>query len=121
MMILFPPLRWLAHKLFPKSGEGPAPENLDKGFFRVVNVAEGGDVAVKATIDGDGDPGYRLTSIMIVESALLLLDPNNFTEIGKEGGILTPSVAYGDALVKALEETGRFKFSVEVVEDRKAR
>ncbi|KAH7335003.1 Saccharopine dehydrogenase-domain-containing protein [Rhizoctonia solani] len=120
-LILFPPFRWLARKVLPQSGEGPAPDKLDKGYFKVVNVAEGGDVAVKATIDGNGDPGYRLTSIMIVESALLLLDPKNLSEIGKEGGILTPSVAYGDALAKALEATGRFKFSVEVIEDRKTR
>ncbi|KAH7335002.1 NAD(P)-binding protein [Rhizoctonia solani] len=121
MLIFFSPIRWLAHKVFPKSGDGPAPDKLDKGYFQVINVAEGGDVAVKATIDGDGDPGYRLTSIMIVESALLLLDSKNLTEIGKEGGILTPSVAYGDALVKALEATGRFKFGVEVLEDSKTR
>jgi short subunit dehydrogenase-like uncharacterized protein len=58
---------------------------------------------------------------MIVESALLLLDPKNLTEAGKEGGVLTPSVAYGDALVKVLEGTGRFKFEVEVLEDKKTR
>lgn len=120
-LIFLPPFRWLARKVLPKSGEGPAPEKLDKGYFGVVNVAEAGDVAVKVTLDGDGDPGYRLTSIMIVESALLLLDPEHLTEIGREGGILTPSVAYGDALVKALEATGRFKVGVEVLENRKTR
>ncbi|CCO33565.1 saccharopine dehydrogenase (NAD(+), L-glutamate-forming) [Rhizoctonia solani AG-1 IB] len=116
-----PPFRWFLKWLMPKSGEGPRPEVLDKGQFEVVNIAEGGGVVVKAKINGDGDPGYRLTSIMIVESALLLLDPKNLTEAGKEGGVLTPSVAYGDALVKVLEGTGRFKFEVEVLEDKKTR
>ncbi|KAF8697699.1 Saccharopine dehydrogenase NADP binding domain, partial [Rhizoctonia solani] len=120
-MALLPPFRWLVKNVLPKSGEGPSPDKLDKGYFGVVNVAEGGDVVVKATLDGDGDPGYRLTSIMIVESALLLLDSENLTEIGKEGGVLTPSVAYGDALLKALEGTGRFKIGVEVLEDKKMR
>ncbi|GAB1523395.1 hypothetical protein RhiTH_006542 [Rhizoctonia solani] len=120
-MALLPPFRWLVKNVLPKSGEGPSPDKLDKGYFGVVNVAEGGDVVVKATLDGDGDPGYRLTSIMIVESALLLLDSENLTEIGKEGGVLTPSVAYGDALLKALEGTGRFKIGVEVLEDKKTR
>ncbi|EUC62615.1 saccharopine dehydrogenase [Rhizoctonia solani AG-3 Rhs1AP] len=118
---LFPPFRWLAKKVLPQSGQGPAPEKLDKGLFRVVNVVEAGDVAVKTVFEGDGDPGYRLTSIMIVESALLLLDPANLSEQGRQGGILTPSVAYGDALVKVLEATGRFKMGVEVLEDRKTR
>ncbi|CAE6483093.1 hypothetical protein ACGC1H_005288 [Rhizoctonia solani] len=120
-LALFPPFRWLLKSIMPKSGQGPAPDRLDKGLFKVINVAEAGDVAVKTTFEGDGDPGYRLTSIMIVESALLLLDPANLTEEGRQGGILTPSVAYGDALVKALEATGRFKIGVEVLEDRKTR
>ncbi|KAG8705693.1 hypothetical protein FRC11_008857 [Ceratobasidium sp. 423] len=120
-LALFPPFRWLLKRVMPKSGEGPSPDILDKGLFKAVNVSEAGDVAVKATVDGDGDPGYRLTSIMIVESALLLLDPENLTELGKQGGILTPSVAYGDALAQALERTGRFKIGVEVLEDRKTR
>ncbi|CAE6334717.1 unnamed protein product [Rhizoctonia solani] len=120
-MALLPPVRWLVKNVLPKSGEGPSPDKLDKGYFGVVNVAEGGGVVVKAIVDGNGDPGYRLTSIMIVESALLLLDPENLTDIGKGGGILTPSVAYGDALAKVLEGTGRFKIGVEVLEDKKTR
>jgi short subunit dehydrogenase-like uncharacterized protein len=61
-MALLPPFRWLVKSVLPKSGEGPSPDKLDKGYFGVVNVAEGGDVVVKATFDGNGDPGYRLTS-----------------------------------------------------------
>ncbi|CAE6527026.1 unnamed protein product [Rhizoctonia solani] len=120
-LALFPPFRWFLKRVMPTSGQGPAPEMLDKGRFKAVNVSEAGEVAVKATVDGNGDPGYRLTSIMIVESALLLLDPENLTELGRQGGILTPSVAYGDALVRALEKSGRFKVGVEVLEDKKTR
>ncbi|CAE7233000.1 unnamed protein product [Rhizoctonia solani] len=120
-LALFPPFRWFLKRVMPSSGQGPAPDELDKGRFGTVNVTEGGGVVVKTTVDGDGDPGYRLTSIMIVESALLLLDPANLSEEAKHGGILTPSVAYGDALVGALERTGRFKFSTEVLEDQKTK
>ncbi|KAJ1306290.1 hypothetical protein OPQ81_010992 [Rhizoctonia solani] len=120
-LAFLPPFRWFLKRVMPKSGEGPAPDKLDQGRFEAVNVSEGGGVAVKAVMEGDGDPGYRLTSIMIVESALLLLDPENLSEIGREGGILTPSVAYGDALVRALEATGRFRFGMEVLEDKKTR
>ncbi|KAF8747182.1 Saccharopine dehydrogenase NADP binding domain, partial [Rhizoctonia solani] len=117
----FPPFRWFLKWMMPKSGQGPSLDRLDRGKFEVVNIAEGGGIVVKSWAHGDGDPGYRLTSIMIVESALLLLDPENLTEIGREGGVLTPSVAYGDALVKVLEGTGRFRFGVEVLEDKKTR
>ncbi|ELU42193.1 hypothetical protein AG1IA_03777 [Rhizoctonia solani AG-1 IA] len=106
----FPPFRWFLKWMMPKSGQGPSLDRLDRGKFEVVNIAEGGGVVVKSWAHGDGDPGYRLTS-----------NPENLTEIGREGGVLTPSVAYGDALVKVLEGTGRFRFGVEVLEDKKTR
>lgn len=61
---------------------------------------------------------------MIVESALLLLDPSNLTPVGQGGGILTPSAAFGDKLVQVLESTGRFQTHTEVLgaeESRKTR
>jgi len=120
---LLPPLRWVAKKVLPKSGEGPSVEVLDGGWFEVVNVAEGGGMGVQCQIKARGDPGYRATSVMISESALLLLDRENLTELGKEGGILTPSTAFGDRLAEALEATGRFTIRIEDVdgEDRKTR
>ncbi|KAF8749770.1 Saccharopine dehydrogenase NADP binding domain [Rhizoctonia solani] len=66
----FPPFRWFLKWMMPKSGQGP----------------KGGGVVVKSWAHGDGDPGYRLTSIMIVESALLLLDPDNLTRLEEREG-----------------------------------
>lgn len=62
-------------------------------------------------------------AVMISESALLLLDKENLTELGKEGGILTPSTAFGGRLAEALEATGRFTVRIEDVdgEDKKTR
>ncbi|KAB5588380.1 Saccharopine dehydrogenase [Ceratobasidium theobromae] len=120
-LTFLPPIRWVAKMLLPKSGEGPAPEVLDKGNFDITHVAEAGGIAVKSYVYGNGDPGYRLSSIMIVESALLLLDSSNLTPLGHQGGILTPTVAFGDKLVEALRSTGRFEISTEVLESRKMR
>jgi len=68
---------------------------------------------------------------MIAESALCFLlptvsasasyqDPNldnisNLTPLAQRGGILTPVSAFGDELVKRLEDTGKFSFSSEVL------
>ena len=50
----------------------------------------------------DGDPGYASTSKMLGESALCLArDP-----LASEGGVLTPSVAMGGALLERLRRAG---------------
>lgn len=63
---------------------------------------------------------------MIVECALaLLLNRQELPALGKEGGILTPTTALGDVLVRRLEECGKFQFHSEVIleseENRKTR
>ncbi|KAG8791765.1 hypothetical protein FRC12_008186 [Ceratobasidium sp. 428] len=114
-LALLPPVRWLAKRILPASGGGPPRDKLESGSFRVVNVAEANGVVAKSVVRGRGDPGYYLTSWMIFESALLLLDSNNLTPIGREGGILTPTTAFGDRLAKALVDTGKFETSSEVL------
>ena len=48
---------------------------------------------------------------MVSECALaLLLNRDELPELGKRGGVLTPASAFGDVLVRRLEETGRFQF-----------
>ncbi|KAG9122270.1 hypothetical protein FRC07_001435 [Ceratobasidium sp. 392] len=81
-MALLPPVRWIAKRLMPKSGEGPSEEVLKNGWFEVVNVTEAEGVSAKSVIKGDGDPGYGLTS---------------------------------NGLVKALEGTGKFHSSSELL------
>ncbi|KAG9121546.1 hypothetical protein FRC07_002445 [Ceratobasidium sp. 392] len=114
-LAFFPPALWLAKRILPASGGGPPKEKLEKGMFEVVNVSEARGVVIKGSVKGYGDPGYYLTSWMIFESALLLLDSKNLTPMGREGGILTPSTAFGDKLARALEDTGKFETSSEVL------
>ena len=49
-----------------------------------------------------GDPGYAATAVMLGESALCLAAD----ELDSPGGVLTPAVAMGDALVERLRIAG---------------
>ena len=96
--------RWVATKL-PSSGEGPSREAREAGFFklRMYGVLEGdASATLLGRITGQGDPGYAATSRMLGESALCLaLDP-----LRSAGGVQTPSVAMGQALLDRLRHAG---------------
>jgi len=120
-LTLFSPARWLAKRLLPVSGTGPPREKLESGWFEITNVAEAEGVVVKSVFKGQGDPGYYLTARMIVESALMLLDSSNLTPLGRQGGILTPTTAFGDNLAKALEATGQFETSSTILSQEESK
>ena len=64
---------------------------------------------IRVVVTGEGDPGYGSTSKMIAEAAICLAcDITNTT-----GGVLTPSVAMGEALVRRLEDSAGLTFSVQ--------
>jgi short subunit dehydrogenase-like uncharacterized protein len=101
-----PGLRTLVASALPKPGEGPTAEQRDKGLFRILVEGErrDGEVIRKVTVrvEGDRDPGYGFTAVMLAESALCLaLDP-----LTTEGGVLTPASAMGLTLVKRLRGAG---------------
>ncbi|CAA7262294.1 unnamed protein product [Cyclocybe aegerita] len=135
-MLIIKPIRNLAKKYLPQSGEGPSEEAMQNGSFHITNITTSTTtppVQVKTIVKGKGDPGYLLTAIMISESALSILLPlasesqeavptpgksNNIhalTALAQQGGVLTSMTAFGDVLIKRLEETGRFEFSSSVV------
>lgn len=73
---------------------------------------------------------------MIAESALCLLLPfssegnanldkkdnlHALPSLARKGGVLTPMTAFGDVLIRRLEETGRFEFSSSIVSDEQGR
>jgi len=76
---------------------------------------------------------FRAKSVMIAESALCFLLPfvsesrdaihdkkdnlHALSPLARKGGILTPMTAFGDVLLRRLEETGRFEFSSSIVGD----
>lgn len=105
-----PTRQWLLSRR--QSGEGPTPEQMAKGKFRVTFVGRSGDREVITRVSG-GDPGYGETSKMVAESALCLaLDRDRLPD---RAGVLTPAVAMGDLLIERLQRAGiRF----EVLESR---
>lgn len=53
------------------------------------------------------DPGYGSTSKMLAESAVCLAKD----KLSNTSGVLTPSVAMGDSLLKRLEKNAGLSFS----------
>ena len=99
-----PARRWLLDRMKP--GEGPTPEQREKGWFKVRFAGEGGGERVVTEVAG-GDPGYGETSKMLAESALCLAHD----DLPGTAGQLTTAVAMGDALIDRLQRAG-ISFSV---------
>ena len=99
-------LRELLARRLPKPGEGPSREARDRGHWKVRFVGEAGangtsDVLIYTASDR-ADPGYGSTAKMLGESALCLaLDP-----LTSGGGVTTPSLAMGGALLERLRRAG---------------
>lgn len=97
--------RSLAARLGPAPGEGPTDAQMDAGWFtaKFVGTGEGG-ARVRATVEGQGDPGNRSTVRMLCSCALaLVLDRERLPE---GGGVLTPAVAFGAVLLERLRADG---------------
>jgi len=99
-------LRELLARRVPQPGDGPSREQRERGRWKVRFVGEAGangSAEVLHYAAGDRtDPGYGSTAKMLGESALCLaLDP-----LTSEGGVLTPSVAMGGALLTRLRRAG---------------
>ena len=86
---------------FPKPGEGPSREAIERGWFRVVlSGRTDGREVIGVDVKGRRDPGYGATACMLAESALCLALQGR--ELSSPGGILTPASAMGRALVERL-------------------
>lgn len=95
-----PPARsWLLKRRPP--GEGPSPEQREKGWFNVRFIGEGGGERVMTEVAG-GDPGYGETSKMLAESALCLAHD----ELPESAGQVTTATAMADALTARLQRAG---------------
>ena len=96
--------------LFPNPGEGPSMKRIEKGFYNLrfyITLEDGSSAFAKVT--GDMDPGYGSSSKMLAESAVCLAKD----KLSSNSGILTPSSAMGDHLLKRLEENAGLTFSFE--------
>ena len=110
--LVLPPTRMLmARYVVPKPGEGPTPEQQEKGFYDIRFIGQtktGETLTVKVT--GDRDPGYGSTCKILGEAAVCLaLD---ITKTEKSGGFWTPSTLMGDQLIKRLTQYAGLSFKV---------
>ena len=95
--------------VLPKPGTGPDKAARESGFFNLeqIGVLPGGDT-IRAKITGDRDPGYGSTSKMLAESAVCLA----LDDLDSPGGVLTPSAAMAEPLIKRLRENAGLTFDV---------
>ncbi|MCA9621193.1 MAG: saccharopine dehydrogenase, partial [Myxococcales bacterium] len=113
-----PTRRLLAERVLPKPGEGPSADEREAGYFRMSLEGHGHDATGKPfearyRVEGDLDPGYGQTAVMLGEAALCLaLDASPAGPAGLRGGVLTPASALGAALLERLRAAGmRFELS----------
>ena len=107
-LILFSPLRKLVRPLLKQPGEGPSEAERDAGWFDCKFILETADgETLVSAIRGDGDPGYKVTSKLVTEAALCLVEDADTLPGGTGyGGVLTSASGLGMALVKRLQKTG---------------
>jgi short subunit dehydrogenase-like uncharacterized protein len=87
----------------PKPGEGPSADERARGHWKVRLVGERGPHRlVYVVADAHGDPGYASTAKMLGEAALCLARDR----LSSDGGVTTPSVAMGGALLARLRAAG---------------
>jgi short subunit dehydrogenase-like uncharacterized protein len=110
--IAFKPTRALLNHWLPSPGEGPSPEQREKGYFDIelygVHPSDRSK-DMKARVVGDRDPGYGSTSKMLGEAAVCLAKD----ELSCGGGFWTPASAMGTALIERLHNKSGVTFTLE--------
>ena len=104
-------LRYLIQQfVLPKPGEGPSPEQQQKGFFDLRIIGKRDQKSLIAKVTGDRDPGYGCTAKMLVQSGLCMA--YDISQSDLSGGFWTPATAMGDRLIKRLTDSAGMKFEI---------
>ncbi|GJL96210.1 MAG: saccharopine dehydrogenase [Hyphobacterium sp.] len=113
ILLAIAPTRWLIRTFaLPKPGDGPDKEARETGFYDVLFIGEDeSGVRLKASVQGDKDPGYGSTSKMISECAAALVFDVDRQTTG--GGVWTAGAAMGGKLVNRLQEKAGLTFRIE--------
>ncbi len=104
------PLRELFANVLPSPGQGPSESTRETGYFTLLLLGKHPSDTrrdLRLRIRGDRDPGYGSTAKMLGESAVCLA----VDALSSGGGVLTPSVAMGDALLTRLQENAGVTFT----------
>ena len=101
-------LKKVIDRFLPDPGEGPDAASRAAGFYNLRFYAKlhDGNIAM-AKVTGDMDPGYGSTSKMMAECGVCLARDAT----PDVAGVLTPSVAMGEPLLKRLQENAGLTFS----------
>ena len=107
-LVIATPLNRLVRPFLRKPGQGPNQKARDSGFFKCTFVVKGKNGEQKIYgVRGSGDPGYKVTSKLVCESAVSLLGDRSLLPGGALwGGLLTPSSGLGNVLVERLKKAG---------------
>lgn len=101
--LAIPPTRWVLDRVLPKPGQGPSEKAQAKGHFTIeVHGRTSTGARYVATVADDRDPGYSSTAVMLGQAGLALA----LDDLPPGGGVLTPAVALGSALVDRLRVQG---------------
>jgi short subunit dehydrogenase-like uncharacterized protein len=101
MLGQFGPFRKVLKKLGPESGQGPSEEDIEEGFFKVLEIGQtSSGKKVQLTFSYPGDAGNKATICFLCECAFcLLLEADR---LPNRQGFLTPSLAFGEVLEERL-------------------
>ena len=104
-------LKKIVNSFMPKPGEGPGIEKRKNGFYNLrFYITIDKKKKAFAKVIGDSDPGYGSTSKMLAESAISLA----FDNLPGNYGVITPSFAMGDKLLKRLKENAGLSFEFKI-------
>lgn len=116
-MTVGPLRRFIMNHVLPTPGDGPSDESIADGRFIAHFIGESTlpetteglidakPVRALAVFEG-GDPGYSETCRYLVESALCLIKSEDLvhSENNVKGGVLTAAHAFGQILVRRLQD-----------------
>ena len=108
VLVLLSPLKRLVKPFLPKPGEGPSESVQENGWFDCKYIVETEEGIKKVfNMSGKGDPGYKVTSKLVSECALCLIENQDELPGGKDyGGVLTSASGLGDPLIARLKNAG---------------
>ena len=112
LLALAPARALLRRFALPKPGEGPDAKAREAGGYELLFIGEAADGrTLRASVRGEGDPGYASSSKMISESALCLIRDVDRAQTG--GGVWTPGAAMGLKLIPRLQARAGLVFAIE--------
>lgn len=102
------PGRGIMKAFTPAPGQGPSADTIENGFVEYRFLAEGiGGSKVFTAFHAQGDPGNQVTMRALCQSALALaLDLEKLPGGTQAGGILSPSVNFGEVVKNRLTSQG---------------